>query len=104
MLGSQNIWSGIIHGGIRHTGEFAVRVGVLEGQVEGEKLVTRPILEQTRQNGDDLASVKTRMGRVEARLDRVENGFESLDGSFQAVVKNLPTMMREALQERDRKV
>ena len=34
--------------------EFEARGGVLEREVEGEKLVTRHILEQTRRNGDDL--------------------------------------------------
>jgi hypothetical protein len=40
--------------------EFEARTGVLEreGEGEGEKLVTRHILEQTRRNGDDLAAVK----------------------------------------------
>ena len=33
----------------------------LEQEVEGEKLVTRHILEQTRRNGDDIAAVKTRL-------------------------------------------
>ena len=33
----------------------------LEQEVEGEKLVTRHILEQTRRNGDDLAAIKTRL-------------------------------------------
>lgn len=80
--------------------EFEARVGVLESEVDGEKLVTRYILQQTRSNGDDLASVKT-------RLDRVEKGLDALNGSFQAFVKNLPAMMREVmrdvLKERDRK-
>ena len=42
--------------------EFEARVGVLEREVEGEKVVTRYILEQTR-NGDDLAAVKSRLDR-----------------------------------------
>ena len=33
--------------------EFEARVGVVEREVEGEKLVTRHILEQSRRNGDD---------------------------------------------------
>jgi hypothetical protein len=51
--------------------EFETRVGVIEREVEGEKMVTRHILEQTRRNGDDLAAVK-------ARLDRVETGSTAL--------------------------
>ena len=45
--------------------EFEARVGVLEREVEGEKMVKRHILEQTRRNGDDLAAIKTRLGRIE---------------------------------------
>jgi phage shock protein A len=37
---------------------------VLEGEVEGEKLVTRHILEQTQRNGDDLAAVKARVDHL----------------------------------------
>jgi hypothetical protein len=32
-------------------------------------------------------------------LDRVEKGLESLTASFQALVKNLPGMMREAVRD-----
>ena len=90
--------------------EFEARVGVLERDVEGEKLVTRYILEQTRRNGDDLASIKTRLGRVETRLDGVENRLgdvgrkvDSLTGTVQGLVKSLPGMIREVLQERGKK-
>jgi hypothetical protein len=78
--------------------EFEARVGVLEREVEGEKLVTRHILEQTRRNGDDLAAVKTRLDRVETRLDRVEHKIDSL-------TRDLPTIVgesvRHALDERE---
>ena len=53
------------------TEEFEARVGVLEREVEGERLVTRHILEQTRRNADDLAAVKTRLDRVERKVDGV---------------------------------
>jgi len=36
--------------------EFEARFGVLEREVDGEKMVTRHILEQTRHNSDDLAA------------------------------------------------
>jgi len=87
--------------------EFESRLSYLDQEIEGEKLVTRYILEQTRRNGDDLAAVKTRLGRVETRLDGVENGLKTLNASFQSFSRNLPAMMRdvmrELLQERDRK-
>jgi hypothetical protein len=43
---------------------------VLEGEVEGKKLVTRHILEQTRRNGDDLATLKTDSALTRAELAR----------------------------------
>jgi uncharacterized protein YoxC len=78
--------------------EFEARVGVLEREVEGEKLVTRYILEQTRRNGDDLAAIK-------GRLDRVEEKVDGLDHKVDGLVRDLPTIvadvMREVLRERD---
>lgn len=100
----------------------------LEREVEGEKMVTRHILEQTRRNGDDLAAVKARLDRVENRLDGVEQRlgsverklggvedrldgvagkFGGLERKVDGLTKSLPEMigevMREVLDERDRK-
>jgi len=94
--------------------EFEARVGVLEQEVEGEKLVTRHVLEQTRRNGDDLAAIKTRLDRVERKVDGLSkevtslNGaFQELKGGFQELTKSLPTIvaqvMRDVLQEHDKK-
>jgi hypothetical protein len=91
--------------------EFEGRVGVLEREVEGEKMVTRHVLEQTRRNGDDLAAIKSRLDRVESRLDRVEQKVDgvasdvsSLRGTVAGLVINLPRIVgdavREALRER----
>ena len=84
--------------------EFEARVGVLEREVEGEKLVTRHVLEQTRRNGDDLAAVKSRLDRVEQRLDRVENKLDGLDVRFSAFLREYPAtvadVMRQVLRER----
>jgi len=45
---------------------------VLDREVEGERLVTRRILEQTRRNGDDLTAIKTRLDRVEEIVDGLD--------------------------------
>jgi hypothetical protein len=90
--------------------EFEARVGVLEREVEGEKMVTRHILEQTRRNGDDLAAIKTRIGRVEERLVGVDlkglvKDVAGLKATVEGLVKSLPGMigqaMRDVLRERD---
>jgi archaellum component FlaC len=86
----------------------------LEREVEGEKLVTRHILEQTRRNGDDLAAVKSRLDRVENRLDGVaqrlvgvEQKLGGVERKFDGLTKTLPKIigevMRDVLDERDRK-
>ncbi len=94
--------------------EFEARFGELEREVEGEKMVTRHILEQTRHNGDDLAAVKTRLDRMDRRFDGLDQKADSLGkevGSLKRsvsdLVKSLPQIVgdvvRGVLDERDRK-
>jgi hypothetical protein len=82
--------------------EFEARV---EQEVEGEKLVTRHILEQTRHNGDDLATVNSRLDQMEQRLDRVEHKLDGLDLRFSAFLREYPStvadIMRQVLNEPD---
>jgi chromosome segregation ATPase len=44
--------------------EFERRMRVLEGEIDGEKAVTRYVLEQARLNGDDLASMKAQLSHL----------------------------------------
>lgn len=92
---------------------FEKRVGALEQEVEGEKVVSRYILEQTRRNGDDLVAIRSQLARMEHRHDRVDADLRSLRSDvsalrtdFTGLVNKLPTMiaetMREVLRERDR--
>ena len=74
------------------------RVTIVEREVEGEKMVTRHILEQTRRNSDDLAAIKTRLDRVESKVDGLDRKVESLFGSLPTIVGQV---VREALRERD---
>jgi tetrahydromethanopterin S-methyltransferase subunit G len=85
------------------------RVSVVEQEVEGEKLVTRHILEQTRRNGDDLAAIKSRLGGVEQKLDGVDlkglvRKVDGLDRKVDDLTTNMPRIvgdvMREVLRER----
>jgi uncharacterized protein YoxC len=90
------------------------RVDVVEREVEGEKTVTRHILEQTRRNGDDLAAVKSRLDRHDQRFDNLERRFDGLerkvgglerqmDGLREDLPKIVGDVMRDVLQERDKK-
>ncbi len=79
------------------------RVGVLEREVEGEKMVTRHILEQTRRNGDDLAVIKTRLERVEEKVDGLYRTVDGLDRTVKDLARSLPaivgSVVREVLRE-----
>jgi hypothetical protein len=86
--------------------EFEARVGVLEREVEGEKLVTRHILEQTRRNSDDLAAIKTRMDRFEQRFDGLEQKVDGLDRKIDGVdikvsrlARELPTTIADVVRD-----
>jgi division protein CdvB (Snf7/Vps24/ESCRT-III family) len=96
-------------------GEFSqleARVAIVEREVEGEKMVTRHILEQTRRNSDDLATIKSRLVRVEtrldgveSRLDRVESRLDRVEQKLDGFIRDFPAMvaqtMRDVLRERD---
>ena len=79
------------------------RVTVVEQGVEGEKMVTRHILEQSRRNGNDLADFKKQTGE---RFDRLEHRFDNLERTVDTLRKDFPTIvrdvMRDVLRERDK--
>jgi uncharacterized protein YoxC len=79
--------------------EFETRVGVLEREVEGEKMVTRHILEQTRRNSDDLAAIKTRLDRVEGKVDGLQTTVNGLQTTVNGLVRELPRIVGEAVRE-----
>jgi len=77
---------------------------VLEREVEGEKLVTRHILEQTRRNGDDLATIKKQLDGVDLKglvqkVDGLEWKLGSVDAKLTALAHSLPTMIAEAMRK-----
>jgi len=83
--------------------EFEARVGVLEREVEGEKMVTRHILEQTRRNGDDLAVVKARLNAMDQRCDQMEGKIEALDRKVGDLAKAMPDIVSDAVREAKRR-
>jgi uncharacterized protein YoxC len=75
--------------------EFAA----LAQEVEGEKLVTRHILEQTRRNGDDIAAVKTRLNRVEEKVDGLDRKVDGLGRKVDTLAQSIPGIVRDALSD-----
>lgn len=62
--------------------EFEARMRVLEGDVAGEKAVTRHIFEQSRRNGDGLAAVKSELEAIKVRLDHHDGEFVLLKSAL----------------------
>jgi hypothetical protein len=89
--------------------DLETRVRLLDREVEGEKMVTRHILEQTRRNGDDLAAIKSRLDRVEERLGGVDlpglvRKVDGLDRKLDELTRTLPDIVGEVMRRvlRDR--
>jgi hypothetical protein len=82
--------------------EFDTRFAELESEVDGEKLVTRHVLEETRRNSDDLAAIKRRLDRVEGRLDQVERKLDGVDRKVDHLsreFRGFPTVVGEIMRE-----
>jgi archaellum component FlaC len=82
------------------------RVEFVAQEVDGEKLLSRYILQQARQNGDDLAAVKTRVDRIEGKVDRLEQKVDRLEtdvrglrSDFNSSQEKLPGVIAEAMRE-----
>ncbi|MGC2631173.1 MAG: hypothetical protein WA265_14660 [Rhodomicrobium sp.] len=75
------------------------RVEFVAQEVDGEKLVSRYILKQARQNGDDLAALKTRVERIEDKVDRLETEVRGLRSEFKSSQSALPGMIAEVMRE-----
>ena len=86
------------------------RVTVVEQEVEGEKMVTRHILEQSRRNGADLTDVKSDLAdfkkQTGERFDRLERRFDNLELKVDTLRRDIPgivgEVMRDVLRERDK--
>jgi seryl-tRNA synthetase len=72
---------------------------VLESEVEGEKLVTRHILEQTRCNSNDLATLIRKVDGLESRVEGLESKVGALDAKLTGLIHSLPTLIAEAVRE-----
>jgi CII-binding regulator of phage lambda lysogenization HflD len=75
-------------------------------ETEGEKLVTRHILEQTQRNSGDLAAIKTRLDRMDSKIDGVDRRLDGLDRKVDLLgrkvddlTKSLPRIVAEVVRE-----
>ena len=75
------------------------RVSTIEQETDGEKMLSRYILTQARQNGDDLAALKTRVDRIEAKVDRLEQTVGHIGLSLGALRRDLPSIVADAMRD-----
>jgi len=75
--------------------EFEGRMRVLEGEVEGEKLVTRYILEQTKRNGDDLATIKARVDHLSIDVALVRGAVTGHTALLNVLVQDVGQLRQE---------
>lgn len=80
--------------------EFERRMRVLEGEVEGEKAVTRHILEQTRRNGDHLTALRSEFGAHESQFDHLAGEVALIKGVLSSHTALLNVLVQDVGQIR----
>src|SRR5215510_12432715 len=75
--------------------EFDGRMRVLEGEVEGEKLVTRHILQQTQRNGDDLGALKARVDHLSIDVALVRGAVTGHTALLNVLVQDVGGLRQE---------
>lgn len=75
------------------------RVSTIEQEADGEKMLSRYILAQARQNGDDLSALKTRVDRIEEKVDRLEQTVGHIDVTLGALKRDLPSIVADAMRD-----
>jgi hypothetical protein len=77
---------------------LAGRTGVLEREVEGEKLVVRHVLEHTRRNTDDLSALRSRVDGLDRKFDGLERKFDVLSRKFDDLRESLPRIVGDVVR------
>jgi len=80
--------------------EFGGRMSVLEGEVEGEKAVTRHILEQVHRNGDEISAVRSDVATLKSRLDHVAGDVALVKAALTSQTALLKVLVQDVGQFR----
>lgn len=75
------------------------RVSAVEQEVEGEKLVTRHILEQTRRNSDDLAALRADVRGLRRDVDGLRQDLDGLRGEVAGLRRDMPGIVADTMRE-----
>ena len=79
--------------------EMKRRVVELEGEVAGEKIVTRHILEQLRQNTEILLELRKEITSLHQKLDKLGDRTAITDAKVIALEAKLPGIVADAMRE-----
>jgi hypothetical protein len=79
--------------------DIARRVTELEGEVGGEKVVTRHILEQLRANTDILLELRKEMTGLHQKLDRLGDRAAITEAKVTALETKSPGIVGDAMRE-----
>ena len=75
------------------------RISAVDREVEGEKLVTRHILEYTRRNFDDLASLRTKVKGLRRDVDGLRQDVDGIRSDLSGLRRDLPKIVAKTLRE-----
>jgi hypothetical protein len=78
---------------------LATRTDIVEREVEGEKMVVRHILEQTRHNSADIAALTRKVDGLDRKVDGLDRKVDGLDRKFDDLKESLPSIVGEAVRE-----
>jgi flagellar capping protein FliD len=82
--------------------EMNDRIRFLESEMAGEKVVTRHILEKTQRNGDDIATVRTDITRLDLKIDRMANDVAVVKGAQMGQGTMLNILVQDVREMRTR--
>lgn len=68
----------------------------LESEIEGEKLVTRNILQRAQRNGADIAAARTDIGRMDVKVDDVVSRLTLIEAAQISQGQMLNILVQEA--------
>src|SRR3974377_1032654 len=80
--------------------EFERRMGELRSEIEGEKRVTRHVLEQARRKGDALAPMKAQLSHLEYDMILVKTALDSHGNRLNALTQDVREIRMEMGQMR----
>lgn len=75
------------------------RTSALEGEVAGEKIVTRHILEQLRANTEIMLEMRKELASLAQKVDRIGDRVALTEAHLTSLAAKLPTIIADTMRE-----